>query len=122
MRTACCSGVRFFRQGISVVGGSETCPVFVARVQSGSPAAEAGVQSGDVLTAVDGTRVSTVDMAVRLLRSEKAKPVVLELVQDDRTYLARVRRIKMSTVPGTQNSNVLKSGMDVPLDATEQEM
>jgi S1-C subfamily serine protease len=43
----------------------------VANVASGSPAAGAGLQQGDVITAVDGTTVSSPADLARLVRSHQ---------------------------------------------------
>ena len=69
--------------GIGLVGGADSCPVFVAYVCEPSPAERAGVKSGNVLIAVDGTRVSTGDEAFKLLQSEKPTPVTLTLARCD---------------------------------------
>jgi S1-C subfamily serine protease len=41
----------------------------VTKVQDGSPASVAGIKEGDVITLVDGTKVSTHDQLSALLRS-----------------------------------------------------
>ena len=55
-----------FVTGISLVGGADSWPVFVAYVCVRSPAERAGVKSGNVLIAVERTRVSTGDEAFKL--------------------------------------------------------
>jgi C-terminal processing protease CtpA/Prc len=72
-----------FVTGIGLVGGADSCPVFVAYVCEPSPAERAGVKSGSVLIAVDRTRVSTGDEAFKLLQSEKPTPVTLTLARCD---------------------------------------
>ena len=111
-----------FMTGIGLVGGADSCPVFVAYVCKPSPAERAGVKSGDVLIAVDGTRLSTGDEASKLLQSEKPTPVTLTLMRQEKPYVATVSREQRSTLPCNQRDKLLKSGMAVPLDATEAEM
>jgi C-terminal processing protease CtpA/Prc len=111
-----------FGTGIGLVGGAESCPVFVAYVCAPSPAERAGVKSGDVLIAVDGTRVSTGDEAFKLLQSEKPTPVTLTLMRQEKPYVAAVGREKRSTLPCNQREKTLKSGVIAPLDATEAEI
>jgi hypothetical protein len=110
-----------FVTGISLVGGLESCPVFVARVRSGSPAERAGIRSGDVLSAVGGTRVSTTDEAVNLLHSETPDPVTLTLLRGEQPYVATVGRERSSLLLDSHRK-VLSNGMVAPLDATESEM
>jgi membrane-associated protease RseP (regulator of RpoE activity) len=103
-------------------GGSDSCPVFVAYVWEASPAERAGIKSGDVLIAVDGTRISTGDEAFKLLQSEKPTPVTLTPVRQEKPYVATVGREQRSTLPCNQRDKLLKSGFLVPRDATEAEI
>jgi C-terminal processing protease CtpA/Prc len=103
------------------VRGSDSCPVFVAYVWEASPAERAGIKSGDVLIAVDGTRISTGDEPFKLLHSEKPPPVTLTLVRQEKPYVATVDREQRSTLPCNQRDKFLKSGF-VPRDATEAEI
>jgi S1-C subfamily serine protease len=68
-------GPSSFVSGITFVGGAESCPVFVVNVGARSPAKQADVKTGDVLIAVDGTRVSSLHEVGKLLHSEGPKPV-----------------------------------------------
>jgi len=104
------------------VGGAGSCPAFVAGVGTGSPAELAGIKSGDVLIAVDGTRVATFDEAVKLLHSETPKPVTLSLMRQEKPYVATVGREELSVLLDHQHRKLLEIGMIVPLDATEAEM
>jgi C-terminal processing protease CtpA/Prc len=79
-------GPSSFVSGITLVGGAESCPVFVVNVGAGSPAKQAGIKTGDVLIAVDGTRVSSLPEAGKLLHSEGPKPVALTLVRREKPY------------------------------------
>ena len=55
------------RLGIRV--GDDTAGAKIAQVTSGSTAADAGIKSGDVITAVDGQRISGADSLVATIRS-----------------------------------------------------
>jgi S1-C subfamily serine protease len=57
--------------GLSVTEGA-----VVVDVVGGSPAAKAGIQSGDVITALDGTRVGSVEDFVGALRTHRPGDVV----------------------------------------------
>jgi len=116
-------GPSSFGTGITLLGGEESCPVFVVNVIAGSPAEQAGIKSGDVLVAVNGTPISTIDGTVRkFLHSENPTPVTLSLVHEEKAYVVTVGRVRSSTIPGNQRYKDLQSGMVVPLDATEAEM
>jgi len=105
--------------GVALVGG-DPCPVFVWTVADGSPAERAGLKSGDILVAVAGIGVTTVQDAATLLRSETQ--INLELVRGEKPYATTVRREGNSTIPEKRGYKTLKNGMIVPLDATEKEM
>lgn len=60
--------------GASIVGSKSPC-LFIGAVTAKSPAADAGIKSGDRIVAVDGTAVTTVQDAAHHMRSETAKPV-----------------------------------------------
>ena len=92
-----------FGTGIGLVGGAESCPVFVAYVCAPSPAERAGVKSGDVLVAVDGTRISTGDEASKLLQSDKPTAVTLTLMRQEKPYVAAVGREQRSMLPCNQH-------------------
>jgi len=111
-----------FVTGITIVGGAASCPVFVGSVGKGSRAEVAGVKSGDVLVAVDGTRVTTFDEAVKLLHSETPRPVTLSLVRQEKPYVATVARERLSVLLNHEHMKLLEIGMIVPLDASEAEM
>src|ERR1700675_209789 len=112
-----------FVTGITLLSGAESCPVFVAGVGAGSPAEQAGIKSGDVLVAVNGTPVSTIDETVRqFLHAESPTPVTLALVHQEKPYVATVGRVRSSILLSSKHEKVLESGMVVPKDATEAEM
>jgi carboxyl-terminal processing protease len=62
-----------------------TCRMVVVAPIDGSPAERAGIQSGDVVTAVDRTSVDgeTLDEAIARIRGPKGSTVVLTLVRGD---------------------------------------
>jgi C-terminal processing protease CtpA/Prc len=107
--------------GASIVGRKSPC-VFIGGVSAKSPAAEAGIKSGDRILAVDGTTVTTVQGAAQLMRSQSAKPVTLQLVRDSKPYNVTVQRELHSVILKKNGLKTLKSGMIAPLDATETEM
>src|SRR6202035_1442009 len=116
-------GASSFVTGMTLLGGAESCPILVVNVGAGSPAEQAGIKTGDVLVAVNGTPISTIDETVRkFLHSESPTPVTLSLVHQEKPYVVTVGRVQSKTIPGNQGYKTLQSGMAVPLDATEAEM
>jgi carboxyl-terminal processing protease len=81
----------------------------VAQVQSGSPAAEAGILRGDGLRSIDGVHVAgePVTEVVALLRGEDSdpgSPVLLGLRRDGQTWTEPLRRARLRTQPVTVRS------------------
>jgi PDZ domain-containing secreted protein len=63
-------------------GAPKDAGVLVAEVETDSPAARAGIQVGDVLTSVDGERVtSTRDVSRAVRRKKGGEAVEIELVR-----------------------------------------
>jgi C-terminal processing protease CtpA/Prc len=120
---AVCQGPSSFGTGMALAGGAESCPVFVRNVAVGSPAEQAGIKTGDVLVAVNGTTISTIDETVqKSLHSEGPTPITLSLVHQEKPYVVRVGLVQSSVLYSSEQTKLLKSGVIVPLDATEAEM
>src|SRR5207253_145843 len=63
--------------------GTDTDGVTVAQVQAGSPAAQAGVQSGDVIRGFDGHEVKNINGLRSLVaQTQLNKEVELEVIRD----------------------------------------
>jgi regulator of sigma E protease len=66
----------------------ESVPVergLVGSVMADSPAAQAGLQSGDVVTAVDGTPVATWEALAKLVRDSRGRALSLEVQRADQS-------------------------------------
>lgn len=71
--------------GVYAIAGdfAEVGQVSIARVQAGTPAADAGVMAGDVILAIDGTSVPTSEEFRNLLAAtQPGTPVTLSVVRD----------------------------------------
>ena len=93
--------------GIGIdVGVDQDGNIIVVAPVDGSPAAKAGIQSGDAILAVDGTSTDglSLDQASELLRGKSGSKVTLELQgQDqDRPYTVKLTRqeIKVASARG----------------------
>ncbi|HRC85132.1 MAG TPA: PDZ domain-containing protein [Thermoanaerobaculia bacterium] len=66
-------------------GAPEDAGVMVGRVADGSPAADAGVKVGDIITSIDGDNVEgSFDLAAKIRRKDKGDKVTLEIFRDHR--------------------------------------
>jgi len=108
--------------GADIVGGKPQCPIFIGDVRTNSPAAAAGIQTGDRLLAVDGTNVTSLQDAAQRLRAEDAKPVVLQLARDERQYSLTVQREKLTTIFKKAGMKLVDGDMFVPEDMTDAEV
>jgi serine protease Do len=89
--------------------GTDTNGVNVAQVQAGSPAAQAGVQPGDVIRGFDGHEVKNINMLRSLVaQTQLNKEVELELVRDGKPLKVRAQ-IKEQPV-NLQSAGVLPRG------------
>jgi len=69
----------------AISGGPSSQPTTtIAAVETGTPAAAAGLQAGDRVVAVNGRPIRTFDAASHLIRSSHGRPVTLTVVRDGR--------------------------------------
>ena len=97
------------------------CPIFVGEVAAGSPAERAGIQAGDHLLAVDGTRVTKGAQASQLLRADLPTAVTLTLLRDGKEIKVVSERAKRSSFY-TKSGYKMISGSIVPIDTTQAEV
>ena len=93
--------------GIGALVGKREEQFVVLEPYENYPAQVAGLRAGDVLKSIDGQDINGTDMEVSdvrgLLRGEKGKPVVLEVIREGETQPLRMEmtrdRIKVDNVP-----------------------
>jgi S1-C subfamily serine protease len=74
--------------------------VRIEQVEGGSPAADAGLARGDVVVALDGQPVGTIDELQRLLAAEAiGREVAMRVVRRDRVVEAAVKPIEAAARP-----------------------
>ncbi|MGN1317713.1 MAG: S1C family serine protease, partial [Lachnospirales bacterium] len=59
-----------YMYGIDVKG------VYISKVEQGSAAEKAGIQRSDIITAVDGTNITTIDELSKIISSHKPNDVI----------------------------------------------
>ncbi len=86
-------------KGVGIeVGAAETGEIIVITAYNGGPAQRAGMKSGDVLTAIDGTEynASTMDAAVAYMRGtggdDDEKEMVITVMRDGQTFDLKMKR------------------------------
>ena len=80
--------------GVTVVFDPETSAIYVVRVSEESPAAQAGLQCKDRITAVDSVAVTqeNYDQSVNNIRGESGTDVTLTVLRDGETFDVTVTR------------------------------
>ena len=80
--------------GVTVVFDPETSAIYVVRVSEESPAAQAGLQGKDRITAVDSVAVTqeNYDQSVNNIRGESGTDVILTVLRDGETFDVTVTR------------------------------
>ena len=78
---------------------SDSCVLVVVAPIAGSPAEAAGLQAGDIVTAVDGTSVegSTMQDQITKVRGEAGTDVTLSLNRDGRDFDVTITRAEITT-------------------------
>lgn len=80
--------------GVTVVFDPEASAIYVVRVSEESPAAQAGLQEKDRITAVDSVAVTAenYDQSVNNIRGESGTDVILTVLRDGETFDVTVTR------------------------------
>ena len=88
--------------GVYISSTVETNQIIVISPMEGSPAEEAGLQSGDVILKVDGTayKGEEIDVASEKMKGKAGTKVTLEIQRNDETKTVEVERrtVKLKTV------------------------
>jgi C-terminal processing protease CtpA/Prc len=101
--------------GASIAGSKSPCQ-FIGSVSAKSPAADAGIRTGDRIVAIDETIVTTVQDAAQRMRSESARPVTLQMMRDRKPYSVTVRRELYTAILERDGMKALESGLIAPLE------
>jgi C-terminal processing protease CtpA/Prc len=99
--------------GASIAGSKSPCQ-FIGSVSAKSPAADAGIRTGDRIVAIDETIVTTVQDAAQRMRSESARPVTLQMMRDRKPYSVTVRRELYTAILERDGMKALESGLIAP--------
>jgi regulator of sigma E protease len=61
-------------------------PIRVRQIETGMPAAKAGLQAGDQILSVDGLKLHSVDAMLAFLQEDNGKPIHLTALRDGKTF------------------------------------
>lgn len=105
------------RPTVGMVLDSDDQTVFVSRVESGSPAEKAGIQVGDHVLAVDGTRIRSVYQAVRpVLIRQPGDEVEFLLNRDGDVWAAPVvlaGGVELPSAPFANLARIIRPKLDL---------
>ncbi len=89
--------VYFFFVGVPITDSTG-----IGNVVPGHPAAEAGLQTGDQLTAIDGVNVSNWNDVVSLIEDKEGRQVELAFIRDGKQNVISITPIAEETPEGTR--------------------
>ncbi len=94
-------GIKFFTRGVIVVGVTDI------ETYDGiaSPAKDAGIRSGDIIAAVNGTRVNTSEELGEAVNASKGEATVFTVLRGDETFNVTLKP-KRSTSDGVYRSGL----------------
>lgn len=81
------TGIALFTIIISQTGSPQAEIVQIASVESGSPAAEAGILPGDQILAIEETQVDSLQIVSQITQQNLGELVELELLRDDESVI-----------------------------------
>jgi regulator of sigma E protease len=84
---------------IGEVGIAPARPVRIAKLEQGYPAAEAGIEPGDVITDLNGKRLTSIEALLDYLKTNKNTPVELTILRNGQTFTKEVTPV-LSDVGG----------------------
>jgi membrane-associated protease RseP (regulator of RpoE activity) len=85
--------------GILVLHGPEDVSTSIDVVSKGSPAAAAGLRSGDRIVAIDGTRIRNWDQVGTIVKPNRGKPLTFTVVRDGRAVQVTATPALIDGVP-----------------------
>lgn len=86
-------GVRFFTEGVIVVGTSDI------ETEKGvsNPAKNAGIKTADVIVAINGAPISTVDEISRLIEGSKGETISISVIREGKPYTLSLKPVMSDT-------------------------
>lgn len=109
--------------GVGVSFFSDREGARVLDVIPGTPAAETGLQKGDVIVSIDGVSTKGVDSKVVKvkLRGQKNQPVAIAYVRDGETYYTEIRRVQITVKDVEMNAAAMKAANGVVAEGVSAE-
>ena len=91
-------------------------------VRKNSPAARAGIRTGDRVISVDGYTVQTPEDAAQHITSSSPSPVKLQMAREEQSYSVTVQREEFTALLRDDGLQMLPGGALVRADATDAEI
>jgi predicted metalloprotease with PDZ domain len=101
---------------------SQGCPIFLLAPAKGSPAERAGIRGGDRLAAVNGTRVTSLDHARKLVQSAAPVAVTVRVIRGNEEVEIFCQRERQSAILARIGKKITSGGLIVPQDTTQAEV
>ncbi len=105
------TGVLLFTLLFSQVGVPDYTKVMIASVAENSPAAQAGMQSGDLISQVNQTAISDSDTLIQLIQDNKGKEIEMVLQRGEESVVVRA----VPRVNPPENEGALGVGLSTPM-------
>ncbi|HFQ95661.1 MAG TPA: RIP metalloprotease RseP [Anaerolineae bacterium] len=103
----------------SYTGDASALLVEIIAVSPDSPAAQAGIQPGDVILTINGERVTGTENVARVIKENAGQDVEIVLQRGDETVTVTVRPRLPEEIPAGQGSLGVQIGPYIPPDQIE---
>ena len=100
-------------------GDANTLPVAIVAVSPDSPAAQAGIQPGDVILTINGDEVTGTENVANVIKENAGKDVSLTLQRGEDTLTLTVRPRLPEEIPQGQGSLGVQIGPHIPPEDLE---
>jgi regulator of sigma E protease len=104
----------FDLETLGMIPRMQTTPVSVQYVEPGMPAAQAGIQKGDLIVSIDGRSLHSVAAIAKYLQEQDGKPAHLELRRGSQTMNLTLQPVVADAGNGTKGYRIGFQGSDPP--------
>jgi regulator of sigma E protease len=104
---------------LGLIPKMQSTPVKVDYVENGMPAANAGIQSGDLVTSIDGQSLHSVPAILKYLQAQGGAPLHLTILRGTQTLHLTLNPIVADVGDGTKGYRIGFKGSDPPFQVTQ---